>query len=427
VSGLRISTVVSRETVSGHRWRPSGPSRHRVSVRGAALLLGLSLLGLLLFSACGRIATPQGWAAPVTADGTLIVTLQRAKLSAIDQQTYQERWRFPPGSATATPTSTAPAATASPTGPAASPTAAGTAASTGGPPCDLKNIDLKALYGTPAIGNGRVYVGAFSGIFYALDLAGVCIWQQETGGAIIGGATLADGTVYVGSSDNKLYAFDAASGASRWTPFEAQGDIWSMPIVDQGTVYITSMDKRVYAVDAATGQAKWPKPFEADGAIASTPALAGDKLYVGALDNRLYALDKATGEVAWSFKAGNWIWCDPLVANGVVYVGGLDHHVYALDAATGEPRWPKAFAAKAPIRAQPVIAGGVLVVADEDGNVYGLDPTSGQERWPSIALTSGVLANPLVMDSEVLMSTRNWSLVKVDAQAGSFSQVLPAP
>jgi outer membrane protein assembly factor BamB len=361
-----------------------------MTARGAALLLGLSLLGLLLLSGCGRIATPQGWAAPVAVDNTILVTLQRAKLTAIDQQTNQQTWQFPAK--------------------------------------DAKNIDLKAIYGTPVVGDGRVYVGGFDGTLYALDLAtGDVLWQQKTDAAIVGGAALADGTVYVGSSDNKLYAFDATSGASRWPAFETQGDIWSTPVVDQGTVYVTSMDKRLYALDAATGQPKWAKPFEANGAMPSTPALDGDRLYVGALDNRLYALDKATGEVAWSFKADNWIWCEPLVANGVVYVGGLDQHVYALDAAAGEPRWPKPFSAKAPIRARPALAGGVLVVADQDGHVYGLDPATGQEHWPSIALASGVLANPLIVNNEVLLSTRNWSLLRVDAQAGSFSQMLPAP
>jgi outer membrane protein assembly factor BamB len=359
-----------------------------VSVRSAALLVGLSLLGLLLLSGCGRIATPQGWAAPVAVDNTILASLQRGKLSAIDQQTNQQTWQFPSE--------------------------------------DAKNIDLKAIYGTPVTGDGRVYVGGFDGTFYALDLAtGEVLWQQKTGGAIVGGAALADSTVYVGSSDNKLYAFDAASGASRWPAFEAQGDIWSTPVVDQGTVYVTSMDKRLYALDAATGQPKWAKPFEADGAIPSTPALDGDRLYVGALDNRLYAVDKATGEVAWSFKTDNWIWCDALVADGVVYVGGLDRHVYAVDAATGEPRWARPFPAKAPVRARPAVAGGVLVVADQDGQVYGLDPATGQERWPSIAVGSGLLANPLLIDNQVFLSARNWNLLRVDVEAGSFSQVAP--
>jgi serine/threonine-protein kinase len=111
----------------------------------------------------------------------------------------------------------------------------------------------------------------------------------------------------------------------------------------------------------------------------------------------------------------------------VVYVGGLDHHVYAVDAATGEARWARPFAAKAPIRAQPALVAGVLVVADQDGDVYGLDPTTGQERWPSIALGSGVLANPLVMDNGVFLSARNWNLLRVDAETGRSSLVAAAP
>jgi outer membrane protein assembly factor BamB len=67
------------------------------------------------------------------------------------------------------------------------------------------------------------------------------------------------------------------------------------------------------------------------------------------------------------------------------------------------------------------------VVADQDGYVYGLDPATGQERWPSIALESGVLANPLVMDNEVFLSARNGNLLRVDAETGSFSLVASAP
>lgn len=381
---MQISTTVSRETTRGRSARTAGR-------RACALVAGLSLLGLLLLTACGSIAAPQGWAAPVAADGTLLLTLERGKLSARNAQSpNQETWLFPPK--------------------------------------EDKDTKLEAIYATPLTANGRVYLGAFSGTFYALDLStGQVIWQQETGGAIIGGAALAGGTVYVGSSDNRLYAFDAETGDPRWPAFDSGGEIWSSPVVEAGTVYVTSMAKRVYALDAATGQPQWSQPFEADGAMPSTPALAGDKLYVGALDNRLYALDIATGEPAWSFTADNWFWSEPLVDSGVVYAGSLDRHVYALDAASGGARWSKAFAAKAPIRARPVLVGDVLVVADSDGNVYGLDPATGEERWPSVVLQSGVLANPLVRDNEVLLSARNRDLLRVDVQTGSSSLVVAAP
>jgi outer membrane protein assembly factor BamB len=387
---LQTITTVSRETSCLPRLLPAGPARSTTGTRHGALLAGLSLLALLLFAACGRIAAPQGWAGPVVTDSTILVTLERGKLSAITIDTGQETWRFPSK--------------------------------------DDKKTDLKAIYGTPVTGEGRVFVAGFNGTLYALDLAtGNVIWEQKTGGAIIGGAGLADGTIYIGSSDNKLYAFDAATGAPRWSPFKTGGAIWSKPVVEGGTVYVTSMDKRLYALDSATGESRWPQPFEAQGAMPSTPALDGNTLYVGALDNRLYAVDASSGKQVWSFEADNWVWCEPLVANGVVYVGGLDHRLYALDAATGEQRWPQPFRAKGPIRARAALAAGVLIVADNAGDVYGLDPTSGEERWPSITLDAGVLANPLVVDNDVYLSTRGGDLLRVDAKAGSSTLVAPAP
>lgn len=363
-----------------------------MSARGAALAIGLSLLALVLLAACARIAGPEGWAAPVEVDGKVLAALERSKLSLIDLETSQEIWRFPSESE------------------------------------EDKDIELEALYGTPVVGDGRAYLGTFTGTFYALDLeTGKVLWQEETGDAIIGGAALVDGTVYVGSSDNRLYALDAETGASRWPPFEASGDIWSTPLVEAGTVYVTSMDKRVYALDAATGQPRWSQPFKADGALPSTPVLAGDRLYVGGLDNRLYALDAATGELVWSFEAKNWIWCQPLVADGVLYVGSLDHRLYALDAATGKPQWSSPFRAEGPIRARPALAAGVLMVADREGNVYGLDPATGKESWSAVVLESGILANPLVVGNEVFLSARNGELLRVDAETGGLGRVAAAP
>jgi outer membrane protein assembly factor BamB len=387
---LETATNVSRETSCLPRPLPAGPARSTAGARHRVLLIGLSLLAVLLFAACGRIASPEGWADPVVTDGTALAALQRGKLSAISIDTGQETWRFPSQAD--------------------------------------KKTDLKAIYGTPAVGGGRVYVGGFNGTLYALDLTtGAVIWQQETGGAIIGAPALADGTVYVGSSDSKLYAFDAGTGTLRWTPFKTGGSIWSRPVVEGGTVYVTSMDKRLYALDSATGESRWPQPFEAHGAMPSTPALAGNTLYVGALDDRLYAIDASSGKEVWSFEASNWVWCEPLVANGVVYFGGLDHRLYALDAATGGERWPQPLRAKGPIRARPALAAGVLIVTDNAGDVYGLDPATGEERWPAITLQSGVLANPVVVGNDVYLSTRGGELLRVDAAAGSSTVVAPLP
>jgi len=112
----------------------------------------------------------------------------------------------------------------------------------------------------PAVSAGTVYVGAWDGTFYAVDLAsGALRWEQSLGGAaaapwtdthqdaygqITSSAAVATvqgvRTVFVGAADS-LYALDAGSGTILWR-FDADpqqpdgaGEIESSPAVWQQT------------------------------------------------------------------------------------------------------------------------------------------------------------------------------------------------
>jgi serine/threonine-protein kinase len=320
------------------------------------------------------------------------------------------------------------------------------------PPGTGKNEpSLLAIYGTPVVSKGMVFLGGYDGILYALDLTdGSVKWAQATKGHIVGGPAVGGDTVYIGSADRCLYAFAADSGDARWGepfctgsadrclydfatdsgesrrgPFCTGNKIWSTPVVDEGTVYVASMDKKVYAVDTATGKPRWAQPFEADAAITSTPVVAGGKLYVGALNKRFYALDTATGELQWSFGGDDWIWNRAVVADGVVYVGNLAGHVYALDAGSGEMRWQGPFKAVAEIRAAPALVDKTLVVVDSEGNIYGLNAASGSQEWVGQA-GSGVLADLLVAEGKVYVSTKSGDVLTVDPSNGSISTLVAA-
>jgi outer membrane protein assembly factor BamB len=296
------------------------------------------------------------------------------------------------------------------------------------PPGTGKNEpSLLAIYGTPVVSNGMVFLGGYNGVLYALDLNdGSVKWAQATKGHIVGGPAVADDTVYIGSGDRCLYAFATDSGDPRpgW-PFCTGGKVWSTPVVDGGTVYLASMDKKVYAVDAATGEARWARPFAAEAAMTSTPVVAGGKLYVGALNTRFYALDAATGELQWSFSGDDWIWNRAVVGGGVVYVGNLAGHLYALDAGRGEMRWQGPFEAVAEIRAAPALVGETLVVADKEGNIYGLNATSGAQEWVGQA-GSGVLADLLEVGGKVYVSSKSGDVLTVDPSDGSISTLVAA-
>jgi outer membrane protein assembly factor BamB len=117
------------------------------------------------------------------------------------------------------------------------------------------------LEATPVTYNGVVYVGAESGVFYAVsELTGKVLWKQflgfSTGTCATMGiestATVApdpqtgNPTVYVGSGNGYVYALNAANGTVHWkrrvalqvpamsnNPF-----LWSSPAVANDRVYI---------------------------------------------------------------------------------------------------------------------------------------------------------------------------------------------
>ena len=376
----RLLAAVSRETAGLPRLPRSG----------RALLLAAILAAALLSGACTQIAGPQGWAAPVAADGTLVVSLERGKLTALDPTTGQPRWTFP------------------------------------GDSKEDQKLKLEAIYSTPVVAGGRVYLGAYDGAVYALDAgSGSIVWRAETGGPIVGGLALAGDVVYVGSLDRKIYALDARTGEPRWPqPFNAGHEVFAQPVVQGDLVYVATMGGHLYALDAAAGGPRWS--FKADAALPAAPAFDQGRLYVGGLDNGLYALDAVDGRLLWSFKAGNWFWTTPLVQDGVVYAAALDRKVYALDAETGQPRWSQPFKTLGEVRATPALVAGALVVADRDGNVYGLRPDTGEQVW-SRPLDAGVLANPLVMNDSVYFSLRNGHLERVDPATGKHTTLVPSP
>ena len=348
-------------------------------------LLVLVALGVAA-TACTGVASPEGWASPVASDD-LIFAAHEDDLFALESGSLAEQWAFP---------------------------------------SDEIDVDVDALYGTPAMLGDTLFVPTYEGTLYAIDASsfGQLLWRFETDGPLIGGVVVAEGAIYFGSDDGNVYALDPETGRSIWrAPFETGDGVWSTPALEGDVVYVTSLDGDLYALDAATGVELWS--FGTGAGIASPPVVNTEAglVYVGGFDGRLRAIDTETHEERWSLKADNWFWTRPLLADDVLFAGNLDGNVYAVDALTGDLVWPR-FPTEGPVRAAPVIAGGTLVVVDRDGNVYGIDPSDGIARvaFP-LALESDVLADPLVLaladvnegDEVVVLVTTDGDVVQIDA------------
>jgi len=118
-----------------------------------------------------------------------------------------------------------------------------------------------ALYASPTVYAGRVYIGTGSGDFYALDLATkTVVWKRfiafvtkTTCGSqgFVSTATVAPDpsrggqlTVYVAAADGYVYAMNAATGATVWRALVAAPSTttnnyynWGSPTVSNGAVY----------------------------------------------------------------------------------------------------------------------------------------------------------------------------------------------
>jgi polyvinyl alcohol dehydrogenase (cytochrome) len=272
-----------------------------------------------------------------------------------------------------------------------------------------------AVTATPAVVDGTVYVGDWSGNFYALDLeTGEPRWTFRArvhprvyAGQIVSSAAVADvegeRIVYFGAG-NTLYALVAGDGALRWQHRLAPpGDddpreIESSPVVVDGMVVFGSdvhnaadgTPAAVIALDAATGEERWTTvtaPTEpgpgAGGPAGGRPTGSGCADVWGSpsvdLERRLVFV--GTGNCT---ATDRW--------------GSHSEAILALDLDSGEVRW--SYQPHEPNRDDLDFAGApnLLDVAgraavglgNKDGAYYVVDRETGEPLWSTRVAEPGI-------------------------------------
>lgn len=347
-------------------------------------LLALLAFYALLLAGCANVEKPDGWSPPVREDDTLYASLHGGKVSALDPDTYEERWEFP----------------------AENEFACGDG--------DPAHHNLDGIYGAPAIGDSMIYVGAYDGNAYAVNKDdGACAWEFETDDVLVGGVVLGEAGLYVPSSDGNLYLVDPESGEE--TERYAAGDLWATPLLTDDALYQPTMEGKLWKLDPATLDPVWDKPFKTSAALLTAPGggtKGPDQVVVGGIGRRLISIDAATGDERWSLDGGNWFWGRPFVDKSGVYASNLDGKVYAADPETGDKLWD--FDTGATIRSSVAWTGDAVIVVNNDGDVYSLDPGTGEPVWGPTELDETVYADPLVIDDQVFVVTRSGAVIAID-------------
>lgn len=362
----------------------------------------LFLLLAVLTTACARIATPSGWASPVVDGNVLVTQTARGEISA---------FLIPPGDTLAL----------------------NPAARLWTYPGDTKaddDVDLEAVYATPLIDDGTVYIAGYSGQVVALTLDNgrpLANWGApvDIGERIVATPTLYADTLYIATEQGRLHTLDAATGARVAEPVEVGGRIWATPYANAGGVYIAGLDRPLVALDASSGQSRWSLDI---GSVAGDAAVAGQLLYVPAFDRRVHVLDlTANGAEQWpdGGRGDAWFWSRPLIEGDTVYAVAVDGSVYAFKRDNGALRWRTTAPGSDEVRAAPVLRDGVLMIATRDGDIRGFNSTNGTALWVEHVDGERFYADPLVLDSGLVIFTdENGGLWRINPANGNTQPFL---
>jgi outer membrane protein assembly factor BamB len=250
---------------------------------------------------------------------------------------------------------------------------------------------------TPALGEGRLYLGSGEK-FYALDAElGTILWLLRSAGRVWSTACLAEDGLYV-SSGGTVFALSLEDGSERWR-FEV-GKRLGSPFAHQGRVFVGSEQGTLYALDAGSGRRLWT--FNVARPIGVAPGVWQDKIFAPARDHALYAVRMDDGECVWRFTTNGTIYGAPHVGEGVVYLTSADHKVYALFAASGQPIW--SFATGSEVHTSPFERDGMVYVTSRDRHLYVLNSESGEELWRRKML--GPLSSPTAARGMVYFSAQ---------------------
>jgi outer membrane protein assembly factor BamB/lysophospholipase L1-like esterase len=314
---------------------------------------------------------------------------------------------------------------------------------------------LSGVTSTPAVVDGVVYFGDWSGVLHAVrTIDGTEIWSRQVGSPIRASPLVARNRVYAPESNGTLHAVDRATGDVVWAaPIDTQPfvSIDSSPILAGDTIVVgvESFEQvirrpdyafrgNVVGLDADTGAERWRVYSSENDATSGAGASVWSSAAVdearklvfigtgqayeqpaGPRTDALIAIRYDSGEVAWVRQfttedvftvSGGGPGADADVgaapnlfaigSRDVVGVGQKNGVYHVVDRDTGEVVWEVALTPGSPL-------GGIMVTAAvHDGVVY-----VNSNRWRAFAFVSGGGHSPLDTSSTFALDARDGTVL----------------
>jgi|AntRauMinimDraft_3_1070383.scaffolds.fasta_scaffold00042_4 outer membrane protein assembly factor BamB len=283
------------------------------------------------------------------------------------------------------------------------------------------DTDSRGIHGTPAIADGRAYVGAYDGVLYAIDLeTGDIDWRQDLGDAIGSSPLYHDGTIVMAveyyDPEGSTFAVDAADGSIVWEDPEGRptDHPHSTPAIDpdSGHLVCGSNDGNLYGwrySDLPDLEFAWS--FETEDRDDNNSEIKGPiatydgGAYFGSWDHNVYRVNLEDGTEDWSFQTGNLVMSGPALDPELdtVFIGSHDGNLYALDAQSGERHW--SFETDLAITGCPTVCDQRVLVGSKDTTLYALEKRTGELIW-EVDNDGVVTSTPRVIDGAIYYAER---------------------
>jgi outer membrane protein assembly factor BamB len=189
------------------------------------------------------------------------------------------------------------------------------------------------VWSSPLVVDGIAYFGDLNHLVHAVSIE-TCelVWAApaELGGSIVAAPVAVDGKLYVGAFDGVMYSIDMATG-SKQEMFTADSWFWASPVTDGRRVYAPNLDGVVYAYDVKRGELVWT--YDQEGSrdeILAKPAIVGTNILIGSDGGDVTLLDADDGSRVTDFALADDKVRAPLMVSGdFVYVRSLKEVITA--------------------------------------------------------------------------------------------------
>lgn len=296
---------------------------------------------------------------------------------------------------------------------------------------------------TPAILNGRVFMGTLDGYVLCLNLRdGNEIWHyrtiestdpEEFAPGFNAPATVSDRAVFLGDDDGTFHAIDRETGEQLWF-FETQGEIvGGATLLPGNRVMFGSHDGHLYCLAADTGEVVWQ--FETlgpvNGSQAVTPngnhgaviAPVPETLYTfvtGCDKPTLRVVNTESGEQEMEIPLGDALLiASPGLAGDILYFGSASGEVFAIDWRDENTLWKYADPDHPDeMHSSPAVTDEVVIIGSRDRRMHCIDRETGESRW-AFETRGAIDGSPVVVGDRVFFGSNDRNLYAVNISDGS--------